>query len=90
MSQERLQRLPSVIYWTGLYSWKIRLFPGTQSEYHRYLERYYHKKKYLLKTDDNEPVSVLKENWDPNLPEPPDKLLQYAELALTCDEAIYL
>jgi len=89
-SRERLQRLPSMVYWTGLYSWKIRLFPGTRSEYHQYLERYYRKKKQLLKTDDNEPTAVLKDNWDPNLPDPPDNLFQYAEFALTRDEAVYL
>ncbi|NLA05593.1 MAG: hypothetical protein GX881_07785 [Firmicutes bacterium] len=87
---EKLRRLASSTYWAGLYSWKIRLFPGTQSEYHRHLEQYYRKKRDLLKTDDNEPTTMLRENWDPNLPGPPEKLLKYAELALTGDEAIYL
>jgi len=89
-AQERLKRLASATYWTGLYSWKIRLFPGTQAEYHRYLERYYRNKRDLLRTDDNEPAIMLKENWDPNLPDSPEKMLHYAEFALTRDEAIYL
>lgn len=89
-AQERLQRLASAIYWAGLYSWKIRLFPGTQSEYHRYLERYYQRKRNLLKTDDNEPALGFRENWDPNLPDPPEKLREYAEMALTPDDASYL
>ncbi len=89
-SLERLQRLPSVVYWTGLYSWGIRSFAGTRSEYHRHLQTYYRQKKYLLRTDDNEPISVWRENWDPHLPEPPKNLLQHAELALTLEDAMYL
>lgn len=89
-ARANLKNLASAIYWTGLYSWGIRSFPGTRSEYHRYLQTYYRKKRDLLRTDDHEPTSVWKENWDPHLPEPPKNLLQHAELALTLKDAMYL
>ena len=33
-SQERLQRMPSNIYWLGLGTWGIRHFDGSQAQYH--------------------------------------------------------
>ena len=34
-AKEKLQRLPSSVYWQGLYQWGIRAFSGSQDEYHR-------------------------------------------------------
>ncbi len=78
-----LQRLPSEIYWGGLYSWGIRLFPGYQSQYHRSLtERYYNRKRSFGEKS--------KQSWDPGLPDPPDNLMEEAELSLRNNEAEYL
>lgn len=40
-AKKTLKRLPSNIYWTGLASWGIRVFNGSQDQYHRYLDKYY-------------------------------------------------
>lgn len=40
-AKERLQRLPSSVYWSGLGSWGIRLFPGSRAEYHRSLDTFF-------------------------------------------------
>lgn len=73
ISRRKLQRLPSNIYWVGLYQWGIRRFPGTQEQYHRYLDVYYHKRRNRIVTDDREPSDSLSAfNWDPHIPEPPD------------------
>ena len=36
-----LKRLPSNIYWSGLGTWGIRLFQGSQDDYHRHLDAFY-------------------------------------------------
>src|SRR5690554_6009179 len=71
-AKRHLQRLPSNIYWSGLGAWGIRLFSGSQDEYHRYLDRYY-KYRQLLEYQYREKAEpeMTKENWDPGLPKPP-------------------
>ncbi len=32
--------VPSSVYWQGLARWGIRLFPGSQTQYHRSLDGY--------------------------------------------------
>ncbi|MCL6558109.1 MAG: DUF6361 family protein [Firmicutes bacterium] len=92
-AREGLQRLPSSIYWAGLGVWGIRLFDGSQEEYHRYLDLFYRRKKeqLQLRGDDKEPVAGrVRENWDPGLPEPPAGFPKKASLALSREEAEYL
>src|SRR5690242_10644146 len=36
-----LKRLPSSVYWQGLGVWGIRVFRGSQAQYHQSLDRYY-------------------------------------------------
>lgn len=91
ISRRKLQRLPSNIYWVGLSQWGIRKFPGTQDQYHRYLDHYYRKKRNRLFTDDNEPIDGhLDFNWDPHIPGPPEKFPQGATMELRRSEARYL
>ncbi len=86
-----LKRLPSSIYWIGLGSWGIRLFPGNQYQYHRYIDSYYARMKHLVFTDDGEPLSGrLTHNWHQGLPDMPDDLFEHATLDLTREEALYL
>jgi hypothetical protein len=92
-SREGLQRLSSAIYWSGLGVWGIRLFDGSQDQYHRYLDFYYrrHKEQLELRGDDKEPVArLVRENWDPGMPDPPAGFPKTASLALTYNEAEYL
>lgn len=92
-SRGGLQRLPSAIYWAGLGVWGIRLFDGSQDEYHRYLDFYYrrHKEQLLLLGDDKVPVAgLVRANWDPGMPDPPDSFPKTTSPALTYEEAEYL
>lgn len=93
-ARNRLQRLPSSIYWSGLKGWGIRLFTGYQDEYHRYLDVFYERKRRTQsvgKEVDNElAYEAVGENWDPGLPEPPGAFPQEAELTLRLQDAQYL
>jgi hypothetical protein len=87
----RLQRLPSSIYWAGLGVWGIRLFPGSQDQYHRSLDGWYARRRNVVRDDDRQPVGLgLDENWHPGLPDPPRGWPKEADLRLTRDEASYL
>lgn len=89
--EDGLQRLPSNIYWSGLRSWGILRYNGSQYQYHQFLDTFYNLKKNMVISDDKEPVDgLLGENWDPGLPKSPDDLLDHAELKLKKDEALYL
>ena len=92
-ARRKLQRLPSSIYWSGLGTWGIRLFDGSQAQYHRSLDAFYRRRKEQIRQlkYDGEPVAAwTSENWDPGLPEPPDSFPRQAGLALTRHEAEYL
>lgn len=90
-AKKRLQRLPSSVYWSGLGSWGIWLFGGSQDQYHRYLDTYYRLRRDQEQDDDNEPVGgPLRQNWDPGLPGLPENIWDYCEMALTKEEAEYL
>lgn len=85
-----LQRLPSNIYWAGLYRWGIRLFPGSQEQYHRYLREYYPALRKQRLAEAEEPVAMVKTNWHPAIPEHPKNFPWEASFALTREEAEYL
>jgi hypothetical protein len=90
-AKDQLRRLPSSVYWAGLHSWGIRIFPGSQDQYHRYLDVFYRRADRVVMTDDKEPVGGgVRPNWDPGLPKAPDGLLEETTLALTVEEARYL
>ena len=86
--KEKLQRLPSNIYWAGLESWGIRTYSGSQNQYHHYLDTFYTKKKLMVKNDDKESASGFEEhNWHSGLPK---DSLECANLILESKEAHYL
>jgi len=70
-ARDELQRLPSSIYWSGLYRLQIRLFEGSQDDYHRSLDAYYRGTSRLQKTDDGDPVEPVPLNWHPKVPSAP-------------------
>ena len=95
-AKEKLVRLPSSIYWSGLKTLGIRLFEGSQAHYIRHLSRSHGKEPYgkpvgagTREIDEAEPEGP-QPTWHPGLPEPPAELLQEATLRLTSKEADYL
>jgi hypothetical protein len=52
VSQERLQRMPSNIYWLGLGVWGIRQFDGSQPQYHRSIDGWRRRQTQRLRGDD--------------------------------------
>jgi hypothetical protein len=92
--KENLQRLPSNIYWQGLGTWGIRLFPGSQDQYHRSLDLLYvrrHARHASRREFDGEaePEADL-HNWHTGLPAAPPDFPKGASLPLTSPEAEYL
>jgi hypothetical protein len=86
-----LKRLPSNIYWQGLGRWGVRLFPGSQDQYHRSLNLFYSQNERPQKNDDVELVDGrVVRNWHPSLPPAPRDFPRNASLRLTAIEAEYL
>lgn len=86
-----LKRLPSNIYWRGLFVWGLRQFPGSQAQYHRSLDSFYATNQRIRQEySENEEREALRHNWHANLPEPPDRFPDEATLWLTAKEADYL
>lgn len=90
-SRRNLKRLPSSVYWQGLSTWGIRLFPGSQAQYHRSLDGYYRATRRGERTDDGEPVDGGTDpNWHPNLPREQSGFLTRSSFRLTKGEGEYL
>ncbi len=89
--RDQLLRLPSVIYWAGLRSWRIQCYPDSRDQYHRSLDFIYRKRRDNLKGEDGEPVSDGHlQTWHLGLPEPPEGFPEAASMALTANESRYL
>lgn len=90
-ARDRLQRLPSNIYWQGLAAWGIRLFHGSQEQYHRSFASLPVVQHRNRRNDDGEPVDGrVFANWHADLPSPPAAWLQQVDFRLSADEAVYL
>lgn len=91
ISGASLQRFPSSIYWNGLELWGIRRFPGTQSQYHRWLDRFYRHQEGRQRPEDGESLADgIDANWAPNIPKPPEDFPPGVDFDLTLEEAEYL
>ena len=91
-AREKLQRLPSVIYWSGLAKWGIRLFNGSQEQYHRYFSRFAGKNQQPKYSSDDNDVSRMDgwKSWHEGIPSAPDGFLEKSDLNLTKEQALYL
>jgi len=96
-AKEKLQRLPSNIYWSGLHALKIRLAEGSQSQYARHISYYHRTPKAETsginprsKEHDEPALENSSSGWHPGLPPQPDDLLKEAKLKLRREEAAYL
>jgi len=89
-AKERLQRLPSSVYWSGLASWAVRRVPRSREQYHRYLDRFYRIVNNASTTDDSLSDEIVATNWDPCLPAIPAGFLEQTNFELSKEEASYL
>lgn len=88
-----LKRLPSSIYWQGLGTWGIRSCLGSQSQYHRSLDRYYIQRSRhaeRISERDIEHNDLVAENWRGGIVEPPQDFPDACSLSLRKPEAEYL
>jgi hypothetical protein len=86
-----LKRLPSNVYWQGMGVWGIRLFPGSQDQYYRFIDAFYSDPHRNLRTDDGDPVDGrAARNWHGTIPPIPKDFPRTATFSLTLDEAQYL
>lgn len=92
-----VQRLPSSVYWQGLYRWGVLRMRGTEEDFVRQLDNFYlHTRTWRQQQNDRsgieqgEAVDAPPINWDLRLPPPPPGWLDRCEFALTPDESAYL
>lgn len=87
---EKVQRLPSNIYWHGLQQWGILLSPISELECGRSLARQ-RRAEAPLRNDDGEVVSAGAVGpWHPGLPDPPEGWRDETTFRLRREEARYL
>jgi hypothetical protein len=93
-AKENLQRLPSSIYWQGLHDWGIRLFVGSQQEYHRSVDVFYVRRNaYRASRAEFEGESqgeAGRANWHSGVPDIPADFPRVATFSLRRAEAEYL
>ncbi|WP_370556174.1 DUF6361 family protein [Edwardsiella tarda] len=98
-SREKLKRLPSSVYWSGLRRWGIRKTSCSQEEYHRRVDELYRahteisEREYQEKNQsDMGDTSANKpsQSWHSSLPAPPPNFPDEATFALTRQEASFL
>lgn len=89
-AKERLQRLPSNIYWQGLRQLRILKFPGAQDEFHRKFDWLRADLKQKVKHDDEDGDDRVTSVWDSGLPPRPRRFPENADPNLRRDEALYL
>lgn len=94
IAKEKLQRLPSSIYWQGLHRWGIRVFAGSQDEYHRSLDVFYQRvrgrKSAKLEHEGETADEPDLHNWHAGLPKALRDFPRGVSLALNIEEAEYL
>lgn len=92
LARARLKRLASSIYWQGLGRLGFRVFPGSQDQYHRSLDRFHGDGSSAgPRADDGEPLGGRRtRNWRAGLPGPPEGFPEEATLTLTAEEAAFL
>jgi hypothetical protein len=92
LAKSGLKNLPSALYWSGLGVWGLRLFPGSQDQYHRSLDRLYRRIETGFRDDDGQPLDGPGvRNWHAAIPAPPQGFPKCPiSLRLTRGEAEYL
>ena len=93
-ARENVRRLASNVYWQGLSVWGIRMFPGSQDEYHRSLDLFHLRRQARRASRhefDGEDVGQPEfHNWHVGLPSAPDDFPEVASFRLEQHEGQYL
>ncbi len=93
-ARENVRRLASNVYWQGLSVWGIRMFSGSQDEYHRSLDVFYLRRQARRASRhefDGEDVGQPEfHNWHVGLPPAPDDFPEVASFTLEQHEGQYL
>lgn len=85
----RLQRLPSSVYWAGLGTWGIRVFPGSIDNLFVTL-RGRRQTHAASNGEDGAATSQYPTIWSQALPQMPKDLIERANFRLTSDEAQFI
>ena len=89
-ARQRLQRLPSSVYWSCIRRWGIFQHGGSQSWYHSEFARLRDASRQVGRADDPGVDWQGKPNWHPRLPEPPDGFPAGATFRLSEAEAVFV
>lgn len=90
-AKEKLKRLPDSVYWAGLGVFGVRHYRGEMSDYYRGIERFYRQATDVAGHESEELISGHRpHNWDLDLPDPPEGLLDNTTLNLRPEDSQYL
>jgi hypothetical protein len=87
---EKLKRMPSNVYWTGLRRWGILRFPGSQADYHRALPAIYSRRGSQVQPDDAGVAVDRLATWHERMPAPPEGFPEGITFRLSLAEAAYI
>ena len=95
VSGTSLKRLPSAVYWGGLGSWGIRVFPGSQNRYYLALDLIYARRKQQLKRKQSSEsldyeYSAGVRTWHPRLPSPPEGFPGVLDIHMRREESRFI
>ena len=82
-----LKRLPSSVYWAGLGSWGIRVFPGSTDSLFSTMRQLLRGRQQVRESEESRPSNQF---WTHSLPPRPEKLLDSATFRLSIDEAQFI
>ena len=82
-----LQRLPSSVYWAGLGTLGIRLFPGSTDNLFASMR---HRRPRVRESEDAASEAQAFQIWTPSLPPRPEHLLESVRFRLMPDEAAFI
>lgn len=85
-----LQRLPSSVYWAGLGTWGIRLFPGSTDNLFSSMRHLQRSRPRIRESEDAASEAQALLIWTPALPPPPKDLLEATRFKLSLDEAQFI
>lgn len=88
---QRIKRLPSSVYWSGLQQWGIRRERISQGQYHRNVDAFYRLSGKVRETEEGERVAAMPAMiWHPDLPDAPEGFPERLDLAVRPEEAQFL